>query len=140
MTPLDTWHPAQDTAEPPPGASASCSAHYFELQRSTLAQAWYQQGLRLLDLSDARNVRQIGYWRVSTGDAATDSNSWDVAWRGNHVYLFDMNRGIEILRLKGGAKASARMRKVSAPRLKNPARYRAVSSLESGDLVCPLFQ
>jgi hypothetical protein len=140
MKPLDTWHPAQDTAEPPPGASASCSAHYFELQKSTLAQAWYQQGLRLLDLSDAKNVNQIGYWRVSTGDAATDSNSWDVGWRGNHVYLFDMNRGIEILRLKGGAKASARMRKVSAPRMKNPARYKAVSSLESGDLVCPLFQ
>lgn len=75
MKPLDTWHPAQDTNEPPPGAGASCSAHYFELQKSTLAQAWYQQGLRLLDLSDATNVRQIGYWRVSTGSATTDSNS-----------------------------------------------------------------
>ena len=84
---------------------------------------------------------QIGYWRVSTGSTTTDSNSWDVAWRGNHVYLFDMNRGIEILRLKGGgAKASARMRKVTAPSMKRPARFKAVSSLESGDLVCPLFQ
>ena len=51
-------------------------------------------------------MRQIGYWRVSTGDTDTDSNSWDVAWRGNYVYLFDMNRGIEILRLKGGGAAS----------------------------------
>ena len=52
-----------------------------------------------------------------------------------------MNRGIEILRLKGGgAKASARMRKVSAPQLRRPARLKAVSSLERGDLVCPLFQ
>ena len=32
------------------------------------------------------------------------------------------------------------MRKVSAPRLKKPARLKAVSSLESGALVCPLFQ
>ena len=140
MKPLDTWHPAQNEPGTISG-DVSCSAHYFELQKPTLAQAWYAQGLRLLDLSDAKNVNQIGYWRVSTGSTTTDSNSWDVAWRGNHVYLFDMNRGIEILRLKGGgAKASARMRTVSAPRMKNPARYKAVSSLESGDLVCPLFQ
>ena len=48
-------------------ATLSCSAHYFELQKSTLAQAWYAQGLRLLDVSNARNIRQIGYYRVSTG-------------------------------------------------------------------------
>ena len=51
-----------------------------------------------------------------------------------------MNRGIEILRLKGGADASARMRKVTAPSMKRPARFRAVSSLEAGGLVCPLFE
>ena len=88
----------------PPG-DAACSAHYFELRKSTLAQAWYAQGLRLIDVSNARDVRNVagrllpGVHRVH----ATDSNSWDVAWRGNLVYLFDMNRGIEILRLKGGA-------------------------------------
>ena len=139
MKPLDTWHPAQDTPETTSG-DASCSAHYFELRKSTLAQAWYAQGLRLIDVSNARDVRQVGYYRVSTGSTTTDSNSWDVAWRGNLVYLFDMNRGIEILRLKGGAAASARMRKVTAPSMKRPARYRAVSSLEAGDLVCPLFK
>ena len=139
MKPLDTWHPAQDTPETVSG-DTSCSAHYFELQKSTLAQAWYAQGLRLIDVSNARDVRQVGYYRVSTGDTTTDSNSWDVAWRGNLVYLFDMNRGIEILRLKGGAKASARMRQVTAPSMKRPARFKAVSSLESGALVCPLFE
>jgi hypothetical protein len=139
MKPLDTWHPAQDTPETVSG-DESCSAHYFELRKSTLAQAWYAQGLRLLDVSNARNIRQVGYYRVSTGSTDTDSNSWDVAWRGNYVYLFDMNRGIEILRLKGGAAASARMRKVTAPSMKRPARFQAVSSLEDGDLVCPLFE
>jgi len=139
MKPLDTFHPAQDTSETA-ADSDECSAHYFELRKSTLAQAWYAQGLRLIDVSNARDIRQIGYYRVSTGDTATDSNSWDVAWRGNLVYLFDMNRGIEILRLKGGAAASARMRKVTAPSMKRPARFKAVSSLESGGLVCPLFE
>ena len=120
--------------------STECSAHYFELRKSALAQAWYAQGLRVIDVSDARDVRQVGYFRVATGDAETDSLSWDVAWRGNLIYLFDMNRGIEILRLKRGAQASARMRSVAAPRLRKAAGYRAVSSLESGDLVCPLFE
>jgi len=139
MKALDTFHPAQDTPETV-STDAGCSAHYFELRKSTLAQAWYAQGLRLIDVSNARDVRQVGYYRVSTGSTTTDSNSWDVAWRGNLVYLFDMNRGIEILRLKGGAAKSARMRKVTAPSMKRPARYRAVSSLEAGDLVCPLFK
>ena len=92
-------------------------------------------------LAARRGAMTSPNWRVSTGNTDTDSNSWDVAWRGNYVYLFDMNRGIEILRLEnGGVAKSARMRKVTAPSLKRPARYKAVSSLESGDLVCPLFQ
>ena len=139
MKALDTFHPAQDTPETV-STDAGCSAHYFELRKSTVAQAWYAQGLRLIDVSNARNIRQVGYYRVSTGSTTTDSNAWDVAWRGNLVYLFDMNRGIEILRLKGGAAAAARMRSVTAPSMKRPARYRAVSSLEAGDLVCPLFK
>ncbi len=94
----------------------------------------------MIDVSDARDVRQVGYFRVATGSAESDSLSWDVAWRGNRIYLFDMNRGIEILRLKRGAHASARMRSVAAPRLRKAADYRAVSSLESRDLVCPLFE
>jgi hypothetical protein len=105
-----------------------------------LAQAWYAQGLRLIDVSNARDVRQIGYFRVATGNPDTDSLSWDVAWRGRLIYLFDMNRGIEILRLKRGPHASARMKSVVAPSIGDAARYRAVSSLESYDLVCPLFR
>jgi hypothetical protein len=138
MKVLDTFHPAQDTPETAV-ESTECSAHYFELKGSTVAQAWYAQGLRLIDVSNARDVRQVGYFRVATGNAETDSLSWDVAWRGRLVYLFDMNRGIEILRLKRGPHASARMKSVVAPSIRSTARYSAVSSLESKDLVCPLF-
>ena len=38
----------------------SCSAHYFEIEGSTLGAGWYGLGLRLLDISDARNIRQVG--------------------------------------------------------------------------------
>ena len=68
---LSAFHPAQDapdTAAPITG----CSAHYFELSGSTVAAGWYGQGLRLIDASNARNLRQVGYYYV-TGTDATKS-------------------------------------------------------------------
>ena len=105
---LSAFHPAldaPDTAAPITG----CSAHYFELSGSTLAAGWYGQGLRLIDASNARDLRQVGFYYVTGTDPATNpsSVSWDTAWHGDLVYLFDMARGIEILRLKGGSAAAA---------------------------------
>ena len=79
MKALDTFHPAQDTPETIGDPSLDCSAHYFELQDSVLGVAWYGQGLRLLDVSNARDVRQIGYYRVTGTDPETQP---DVARRG----------------------------------------------------------
>ena len=143
MTALDTFHPAQDAGEPI-DPTQGCSAHYFELSGSMLGVAWYGQGLRLLDVSNARDVRQVGFYRVTGTDPATNptSNSWDLAWNGRYVYLFDMNRGIEIMRLKGGtaARAVRRLRSVSAPAARRD-RFASVptSGLEPGTFICPAF-
>jgi hypothetical protein len=155
MKALSSFHPFLDTPETA-NPDLQCSAHYFEIRASTLAAGWYGQGLRLVDVSDARDMRQIGYYRV-TGTSADNpsSNSWDVAWyndetpkaggsRGDYVYLMDMSRGIEVIRLKGGgAAASARMKSVVAPSVKrDPWAAKVVkgSSLANGGYVCPLFQ
>ncbi|HKF89941.1 MAG TPA: hypothetical protein VKC52_00515 [Acidimicrobiia bacterium] len=143
MKPLDTFHPFVDTPETA-NPDLGCSAHYFEIRASTLAGAWYGQGLRLLDVSDARNVRQIGYYRVTGTDPATNpsSNSWDTEWRNNRiVYLFDMTRGVEILRLKKDASASATMPAVTAPSVESDSlAAQPIGSLDgSGRFVCPLF-
>jgi hypothetical protein len=143
MTTLDSFHPkrnAPDSAAP----ITSCSAHYFELSGSTLAAGWYGQGLRIIDASDARNLRQVGYYYVTGTDAATNpsSLSWDTAWNGDLVYLFDMDRGIEVLRLKGGPAAAARMATVREPRRRRGIDMlapRPVEGLTAGSLVCPLF-
>ena len=154
MTALDSFHPARNDA----GSSApitACSAHYFELSGSTIAAAWYGQGLRVIDASNARDLRQIGYYYVTGTDAATNpsSLSWDTAWNGNLVYLFDMDRGIEVLRLKGGPAAAKRLATVRETRGKgqsgkgqsgsgqryDPLAARPVSGLTPGSLVCPLF-
>jgi hypothetical protein len=140
MTALDTFHPAIDTPESV-DPSLGCSAHYFELSASTLGVAWYGQGLRLLDVSDARDVRQIGYYRVTGTDPNTNpsSNSWDLAWRGRFAYLFDMDRGIEVLRLRRSTAAAARMRSVTAPDVKSDP-LASVAVGQSGALVCPAFK
>jgi hypothetical protein len=168
MNALDSFHPFLDTPETT-DPSNGCSAHYFEIRRSTLAAGWYTQGLRLVDVSNARRLRQVGYYRVTgTGTDNPSSNSWDVAWynedppkgksshkgskrgrkstqsKGDYVYLMDMSRGIEVIRLKGGSGASARMRSVTAPSVRKndpwAAKPVAGSSLADGAYVCPLFQ
>jgi hypothetical protein len=165
MKALDSFHPFLDTRETA-NPALGCSAHYFEIRDSTLAAGWYGQGLRLVDVSNARDLRQVGFYRVTgTGTDNPSSNSWDVGWynddsrkgrssqkggpkgtkRGDYVYLFDMARGVEVIRLKGGgAKASARMKSVVAPSIRRNDRWAskpvAGSSLGGdGGFVCPLF-
>jgi hypothetical protein len=161
MEPLDTFHPHIDTPENDTNPASGCSAHYFEIEDSLLGAGWYGQGLRLLDISDARDVRQVGYYRVtgttpSSGENPS-SNSWDVAFydpgRRNRngsqlIYLIDMTRGVEILKLDKGARLSSSMKSVTAPSQKRD-RYaaRAVGGLTattaadgSVSYVCPLFQ
>ncbi len=80
MNALDSFHPQLDTSERA-NQDLVCSAHYFEIRGSALAAGWYGQGLRLLDISDARDLRQVGFYRVTgTGTDNPSSNSWDVAW------------------------------------------------------------
>jgi hypothetical protein len=142
MTALDSFHPARNAASST-APITECSAHYFEVAGSTLAAAWYGQGLRLIDASNARNLRQVGYYYVTGTDPRRNpsSNSWDTAWHDGFVYLFDMSRGIEVLRMKGGPSASASLPTVREPvRQADPLAARPVSSLEAGSLVCPLFE
>jgi hypothetical protein len=151
MKMLDSFHPVLDGGEQDLGTT-SCSAHYFEIEGSTLGAGWYVLGLRLLDISDARNIRQVGYFRVEASAGQPASNSWDMAFRtdrrkGDLIYLFDMNRGVEVLRLKKGAYNSRKMKSVKAPPIRNlNALPKPVGGFEvasaNGDVsyVCPLYQ
>jgi hypothetical protein len=142
MDALSAFHPKLDVADSS-GPSGECSAHYFELEGSTLAAAWYGQGLRVVDASDARDLRQVGYYYVTGTDSRTNPSSlaWDVAWRGDLIYVFDMSRGIEILRLEGGASAARNLPTVNGRWAGfDSLAPRPVSGLTRGSLVCPLFE
>jgi hypothetical protein len=143
MKALSAFHPTQDTPETT-APITECSAHYFETSGSSLAAAWYGQGLRLIDGSDARNLRQVGYYYVTGTDEVANPSSlaWDTAWRGNLVYVFDHARGIEVLRVKGGPHGSHRLPTADhGDRRRGTRRDRfaakAVGPRDS--LICPAF-
>ncbi len=160
MEALDTFHPFVDTPETA-DPNLGCSAHYFEIRGPMLGAGWYGQGLRLLDISNARRVRQVGYYRV-TGTTPTEgenpsSNSWDMEFRrvrgrrgGDYAYLFDMNRGVEVLKVRRGLRASSGMKSVVAPSVKRDrfaskpvgglGQTASFSDAGGTGYVCPLFQ
>ncbi len=104
IAPLDIINPVKfgDGLSTPIGGF--CSAHWFDYHQSGIvAQGYYQQGLRLIDVRNARDLKQHGY---VTGGA---TEVWDAYWvpqrdrRGvakrtktNLVYTTDLVRGVDV--------------------------------------------
>lgn len=83
------------TAQKPTGLT--CSSHYLDYRDSVAAVAWYEQGVRFLDVSDPRNIRQVGYWMPAS------SQAWSVVFHRDQVYVIDAERGIDVLSFSGQA-------------------------------------
>ncbi len=103
------WSPFEKEGSRPPGgpydpAANFCSAHYFDVDGSTVTYAWYGEGTRFLDISDPANPTQFAYWRPDDGIV------WASYSRGGYVYTADRTRGVDVLRLTNGAR-----REVVAP-------------------------
>ncbi len=65
---LDMWTTelnelANQTGRSP--ATANCSAHWFDERDGVIAQGWYDQGVRFLDISNPRDIRQVGYYTTT---------------------------------------------------------------------------
>jgi hypothetical protein len=104
MQQLATWTPEKQQ-----GSSGCDSAHYFtDRGDQLLAGAYYTQGTRFLDLSDPRKPRQVGYYRPD------DANTWAAYWHKGYVYVADLTRGVDVIKLSNSA---GRPGAVSAPPL-----------------------
>jgi hypothetical protein len=84
-----------------------CSAHYFDQRDGLVANAWYEEGTRFLDVSDPKHIKQIGYWIPAKGE------TWSALFApndptGQTVYALDFVRGIEVLHVDRGAGMKAR--------------------------------
>jgi hypothetical protein len=77
--------------------TVNCSAHWFDEDRGLIAQGWYDQGVRFLDISDPRDIKQVGYF-VSEGEywAAYFAPS-DPA--REIVYGLDVAGGIDVIHI-----------------------------------------
>jgi hypothetical protein len=100
MTLVDQWltevegTPLLNGSKAP--VTANCSSHWFRERGGVAAVGWYEQGLRLLDTRNPKDIRQVGYW------LPPNAVTWGAYWvTGDIVYTADAGRGIDVLRVKG---------------------------------------
>ncbi|MHB8512184.1 MAG: LVIVD repeat-containing protein [Actinomycetota bacterium] len=80
-------------------AQLICSSHWFTFNsHKIVAVGWYNQGVRFLDVSDPRNIRQVGYF---IGPATQASAAYFVPGHDDLVYVADYDRGFDVLKLVG---------------------------------------
>jgi hypothetical protein len=120
LTNLDAWETELNELTRLEGhspATVLCSAHWFDERGGLVAQGWYEQGTRILDVRDPSNIKQVGYFVMPL------TETWAAYWsptdpNGEIVYTVDLARGIDILRVQRPAP--------DAPGKKAPVRRRWV--------------
>jgi hypothetical protein len=112
--------------------TVNCSAHWFDVSGSLIAQGWYDQGVRFLDVSDPTAIKQVGYY-VDQGEF------WAAYFAPSDpthqvVYALDVAGGIDVLKIaRSGAAAPA----VKAP-AREIARAGTLSPHPTFRFACPL--
>jgi hypothetical protein len=98
---LDTFTLKDTTLDPQTGdkqvGNVFCGAHWFTVRDNIVAIGMYGAGTRFLDVSDPRDIKQVGFW--FTADQLTWAAYW-VPGSNGLVYTADVERGIDILRFK----------------------------------------
>jgi hypothetical protein len=100
---LARWTVQMGTVTSAKPVAVSGSSHLVDVHGSTVADAWYEQGTRFLDISDPRRPRQIGYFMpvVTESFAAKLHEVKTGPLPGLYVYTFDGARGMDVLRFTG---------------------------------------
>jgi hypothetical protein len=119
-------------------ATVNCSAHWFDADQGLVAQGWYDQGVRFLDVSDPADIRQVGF-HASQGTfwaayfAPTDP-------KRETVYALDVTSGIDVLHIDRPVppgRMATRRRPASTADLEAPRRVGFVPNARWGS-VCQL--
>ena len=101
---LDTWQTelngivaggAEDSKAP---VTVNCSSHWFDEQNGVAAVGWYEQGTRFIDVTNPKDIRQVGYYLPLNG------STWASYWSptdptGTIVYTADAYRGLDVLKI-----------------------------------------
>ncbi len=92
-------------------ATGNCSAHWFDEDEGLLAQGWYDQGVRFLDISNPRDIRQVGFYADTGTFWAAYFAPADPA--REIVYGLDTTSGIDVLHIDRGAAMATKRRPAS---------------------------
>jgi hypothetical protein len=105
MVPLDKINTSAQGGGLSTPVGGFCSAHWFDYHKSGIvAQGYYQQGMRLTDVRDARDIKQYGWFTSGVSEV------WDAYWvpqrnkkgtatgkQTNIVYAVDLVRGLDVM-------------------------------------------
>ncbi|WP_349409826.1 hypothetical protein [Pseudalkalibacillus sp. SCS-8] len=105
IEPLDSWNSKILGTEEQTKAGFICSAHYSSYhEEGFVSIGYYQQGVRILDVRDPTDIKQVGYWFTGVQEV------WGAQWIGardidgqmtgehtKYVYAYDPTRGLDIL-------------------------------------------
>lgn len=105
IAPLDRWNTELLESGVTTPAGAFCSAHYFDYSDAGfVAQGWYQQGTRILDVRDPSDIKQIGYFFTGAQETwaaywvpVRNANGVATDKPGELVYTADVVRGLDVL-------------------------------------------
>ncbi len=94
LTVLDKF----DAEQPDPERQSLCSAHYFDEDHGLVAQGWYEQGTKFLDVSNPSDIRLVGHWLPAK------NMTWGALFAPTDptrqtVYSLDFARGIDVLHI-----------------------------------------
>jgi hypothetical protein len=79
------------------------SVHNPEVRGSTAYLSWYNDGVRVLDISNPRVPREIGFWTGAGAPAAAPPvDIWSVVPHGDLLLASDRNYGLYILKQTKG--------------------------------------
>jgi len=91
------WGPQRGAAPVGTIASDWCTAHNLNFVGKTRQAviSWYTGGTSVVDFSDPTFPTEVAYFR------ADDSDSWSSYWSDGLIYVNDLRRGIDVLKVNG---------------------------------------
>ncbi|HWL64557.1 MAG TPA: hypothetical protein VNP73_01160 [Actinomycetota bacterium] len=91
------WGPQRGASPVGGAAGAWCTAHNLNFVGTTRQAviSWYSGGTSVVDFSNPTLPQEIAYFR------ADDSDSWSSYWFDGQIYINDLNRGIDVIEVKG---------------------------------------
>ncbi|MFC7614157.1 LVIVD repeat-containing protein [Actinokineospora soli] len=85
-------------------SSENCVAHNGSLipvkGRDIFVQSWYMGGVQIIDFTDSRNPKEIGFFeRGPAANPATGGGSWSAYYYNGYIYSSDLGKGFDVLEI-----------------------------------------